>query len=219
MLTLSGWAQPSDAVARAIAPEAAWFDYSAYPNAAASFEALHTFREHEHVIGWSMGGQLALRAIAAGVLRPRKLTLIAAPYQFVRTPSLAQAMDTLTFTTFRENYVTDPERTAGRFHALVAKGDARFREVMSGLSHHAQVLDTGRWLPWLDDLGATSLAGLDLTAVPETSIIHGTHDAIVPIAQAQLLADAIPSARIERWEGVAHAPHLHDATRLRELLA
>ena len=212
-LTLSGWATPADALAKAIAPEAATFDYSDYASASASFKGLKKFADAEHVIGWSMGGQLALRAIAAGVLRPKRLTLIGVPYQFVQSAAVTAAMDPFTFATFRENYIAQPERTASRFHALVAKGDRLFKDVASKIHLHHAAAQTDRWLPWFDDLGATTLAGVDFSAIRCATIIHGTADTIVPVAQATLLANALPNARLQQWEGVAHAPHLHDPAR------
>lgn len=218
-LTLSGWATPADAVAKAIAPDAATFDYSDYPSAEASFEGLRQFRDVEHIIGWSTGGQLALRAIADGVFRPARVTLIGVPFQFVQSADLKAAMDPFTFTTFRENYIEQPERTASRFQALVAKGDSLFKQVVGKLHLHHEVTETERWLPWLDELGTASLAGLDLSMIPQVTIIHGTADTVVPVAQSALLAKAIPNATLQQWEGVAHAPHLHDSARLMAALS
>lgn len=54
--------------------------------------------------------------------------------------------------------------------------------------------------------------------VPHATIIHGMADTIVPVAQATLLAEALPNARVELWDGVAHAPHLHDRARFIEAM-
>ena len=80
-LLLSGWTQPTDALAHLV-DDAVVFDYSDYPNPDAAIEALKKIKPR-HVVAWSMGGQLALRAIAAGAITPTHLTLIAAPMKFV----------------------------------------------------------------------------------------------------------------------------------------
>lgn len=215
ILTLSGWAQPGDALARSLSlHHAGIFDYSDYPDVSTSFEGLRAFADVESVVAWSMGGQLALRAIAAGILRPRHLTLIAAPYQFVRNADFSEAMDPVTYRRFRDNYASDPARTKNRFHALVAKGDAEMKRVLPLLDHHPEVENTARWLPWLEELAAYSLHAADLAAIPPTLLVHGTEDAIVPLAQSEVLAQRLPDATLVRWEGVAHAPHLRDAMRL-----
>lgn len=214
ILTLSGWTQPSDAL-RSLAPDAHVFDYSDYAGPEESFAGLAAFTDAEHVIGWSMGGQLALRAIAAGVLRPKRLTLIAAPYQFVSGEGFTGGMDPTTYQLFRDSYAKDPARTKQRFHALIAKGDADAKRIASLLGHHPQVDDIARWLPWLERLGADSLRGTDFSRVPPTLLVQGEGDHIVPFAQSQALLAALPHARLERWEATGHAPHLRDTQRLR----
>lgn len=216
-LMLSGWGQPADAMAH-VAPDAATFDYSVYATTEQAVEALHLFRDAEHIVGWSLGGQLALHAIAAGALHPRRLTLIGVPFQFVKGGAVDHGMDRFTFDTFRSNYATDPERTATRFHSLLAKGDREARSVMQGLSNHPEIANAARWLPWLDALDRQPPSMLALRIAPATTIIHGSQDAIVPVAQAHMLAAALPDARVDIWDGAAHAPHLHDSARLRSAM-
>jgi pimeloyl-ACP methyl ester carboxylesterase len=213
-LLLSGWTQPIDAL-RVIDPEGVPFDYSAYPSPEASFAGLEQFKHTKSVIAWSMGGQLALRAIAAGVLKPEHLTLIATPHQFVGKGG----MDPITFEQFRTNYATNAARTKTRFHGLVAKGDRDFNRVLDMLGHHPEVENTARWLPWLDDLATSSLLPETLAHVPSTLIVHGAQDHIVPIAQGEWLAHHLPNVTFERWEEAGHAPHLHDSHRLKTAIA
>ena len=80
-LLLSGWSQPVDALAHLV-DDPIFFDYSDYPNADAAIAALKKLSPR-HAVAWSMGGQLLLRAMAAGALAPKHVTLIAAPMQFV----------------------------------------------------------------------------------------------------------------------------------------
>jgi len=211
-LMLSGWAQPANSL-RMLDANANTFDYSDHSPERA-IEELKNFKHAQRVIAWSTGGLLAIHAIAQGILKPSHLTLIAAPYQFVSGNGV-KGMDPLTFGQFRGNYETDPARTKSRFHALVAKGDAKTGEVLKQLQHHPEVENTARWLPWLDYLKAHSLAEATLDNLPPTLIIHGMKDAVVPHSQSQLLADKLPQVTLSVWENVGHAPHLHDAERLR----
>lgn len=208
-LILSGWTQSAEPL-RALAPDARVFDYSDYKSIERCFPALALFRETKHVIAWSMGGQLALRAIAIGALAPKHLTLIATPYRFVG----ADGMGGETFRLFRESYAKDAPRTKTRFHALVAKGDEKQNEVMRRLEHHHEVENTNRWLPWLDILGLNDATTEPLSRTPTTLIIHGAEDQIVPLAQGKYLASYLPKATLSSWVGVGHAPHAHDAERL-----
>lgn len=213
-LILSGWTQSAEPLV-ALEAGARVFDYSNYPSMARCFPALAQFRETKHVIAWSMGGQLALRAIAIGALAPKHLTLIATPYRFIGP----DGMGAETFRLFRESYAKDAPRTKARFHALVAKGDVKQQEVMRRLQHHHEVENTDRWLPWLDALGLNDATTEPITKNPATLIIHGENDEIVPHAQGEFLARYLPRATLNSWEGVGHAPHAHDEARLREVIA
>lgn len=209
-LILSGWSQCLAGMATGWDGDI--FDYSDYPSAEASFAELKKFKRTKHVIAWSMGAQLALRAVAAGALAPEHMTLIAPPVQFVG--DAPKGMDAFTFSQFRDNYAQNPARTKGRFHALVAKGDRDYSRVLAGLTHHAEVENTARWLPWLEALGRYKIDETMLASMPRTLIIHGTEDAIVPHAQAEWLAARMPNATLSSWQHVGHAPHVHDPARL-----
>jgi pimeloyl-ACP methyl ester carboxylesterase len=213
ILTLSGWTQPSHAIADVIGKHAQAFDYSAYASPQQAIEALGRYRHVPHVVAWSMGGLLVVRAIAEAVLAPQKLTLIAPPYQFVSDDRFSHGMPPHTFTLFRDSYAFHTERTKARFHGLVAKGDARMREVMAQLYHHHDVDNVARWLPWLDDLGRYSHFGSAHITLPPTQLIQGTDDAIVPKGQADAWAQHYPEITLHLWHNAGHAPHLHDKAR------
>ena len=151
-LTLSGWAQPADALAH-LEEDAVVFDYSDYASIDLAIEALKQV-PHTQCVAWSMGGMVALQAIAAGAIAPSHLTLIGVSAQFVQTPDYRHAMDPFTYRQFRDNYANQPSRTKDRFLALIAKGDRDARRVMQSLRHHHDVENTARWLPWLEELGA-----------------------------------------------------------------
>ncbi len=216
-LVLSGWAQPDNAL-HVVEEGAHTFDYSDFATPEETLEALEKFSHVRHVVAWSMGGQLALKAIAQGVLKPQHLTLIGVPYRFVSDGDI-KGMDPLTFSQFRENYASNPTRTKTRFHGLVAKNDRDFSRVLSQLAHHEQVENVARWLPWLDHLAAFQIAEEALAHAPPTLIIHGMNDSIVPHTQAQLLGRILPRATVSLWPEVGHAPHLHDAKRLQAEIA
>lgn len=214
-LTLSGWTQPADALAH-VTNDALSFDYSDYTSPEASFVGLKQFADVESVIGWSMGGQLALRAIAAGMLKPKHVTLIATPWQFVAD----YGMGGRTFELFYDTYARDAASHKARFHALIAKGDKYERQVLEQLRHHPEVENTQRWLPWLEDLGRYSLDTADLSKLPPTLLVQGRNDTIVRYPQALKMQSMLPQLTLSIWEEAGHAPHLHDPRRLlKEIVA
>lgn len=209
-ITLSGWGQPHDALA-VIAPDATPVDYVHAANAGEVFRMLSAHKP-ERIIGWSLGGQLALRAVAEGVVQPKQLVLIATPYQFVTAGDDS-------YQKFEANYVRDPKRTLDKAWDLIHYNDTRSRYIKELLLRFdKEVVLKRNWLRWLRILAAFSGDVLDLSVMPRTLIVHGKEDVVVRCKQSEFLLNKIPSARRVLWEGCGHAPHFHDAAKLRDLI-
>ncbi len=216
-LCISGWGQPYDALA-GIAPDATHIDYTQLADAEATLAAIaKAAKDHDTVIGWSLGGQLAVRAIAAGLMKPKKLVLIAASFQFVkRENDIGMPRDT--FRMFRDNYIGNPERTLKKAWELIAYGDTREQEVKKHLARQdMKKALAGNWLQWLDDLEQFSCEGLVFKDIPPTLLIHGDRDAVVRHEQSQRFLGMLPEARLVTLPGCGHAPHWHDAKQVKEL--
>ncbi len=216
IIALSGWGQPPDAL-REAAPGAEHLDYTATGSVDAAIELLAA-RRPRAVIGWSMGGQLAVRAIEAGAMLPQRLVLIATPFQFIRSQTLPLGMSAATFALFSENYLRNPERTFRKSYALIAHGDSRAAEMEPILAAARARLPQRDWLYWLEALSAYSSAGVDFSAFPPTLLLHGDADAVVDHAQAPAFARALPEARLENFAQCGHAPHWHDTARAQKLI-
>jgi pimeloyl-[acyl-carrier protein] methyl ester esterase len=216
VMTLSGWGQPHDSLA-SLAPEAMHVDYAHHRLEDALAHIAQAGQSKRTIIGWSLGGQLAVRAIAAGLLRPQKLVLIAVPFQFVVSEEKKLGMKRDLYDKFRDNYARNPERTLSKAWELVLKDDARQAAMRERLARHdkASVLEKD-WLYWLDALDGFSFDGLSFAHFPPTLIIHGKKDAVVEHEQHAHFAQRIPAARVVSLDECGHAPHWHAADALRE---
>lgn len=158
------------------------------------------------LVGWSLGAQLALAAVAAGA-RPRGLVLLAATPCFAQRPDWPHGLPSETVTAFREGFVTQPDATLQRFLALQAVGDARRAQVLSLLRPALAPSAAPDLAPAL-----TALMDADLrSALPKVScptlVLHGTGDALMPPAAAVWLAEHLPDARAMLLPDCGHAPH------------
>lgn len=214
-VTLAGWGQPYDALNH-LAPDAIAIDYAHAANASEAMRMIAAeAKDAERVIGWSLGGQLAVRAIAAKLLQPKQLVLIATPYQFV-----VDGIGRETFEKFFANYKTNPRRTLHKAWELLHYEDSQADYISDQLAEFDkdQVLAKD-WLRWLSLLGEFSCEALDFTGFPPTLLVHGKRDVVVPCAQSERMAARIAGAQLELWDECGHAPHLHDAQRLKKLIA
>lgn len=216
VMTLSGWGQPHDSLA-SIAPEGTHVDYAHHRLEDALAHIAQVGKDKQTVIGWSLGGQLAVRAIAAGLLRPQKLVLIAAPFQFVVSEEKKLGMKRDLYQKFRDNYARNPERTLSKAWELVLKDDAKHEPMRQQIAKHdPQTVLAKDWLYWLDALEGFSCEGLSFDAFPPTLIIHGEKDAVVEHEQHAHFAQKLPVARVLSLSECGHAPHWHAADAVRE---
>lgn len=216
ILTLSGWGQPPQAMT-ALFPQAEPFDYAHLRGWEICLEALRC-RQADIVVGWSLGGQIAARAVAEGALRPELLVLIGAPFQFLWRPQAPLGMKPDLFKKFHDNYCRNPARTLDKSWALVAHGDERAQQVSARLAPLRRHVREEDWGYWLDALAEFSCHGLNFSFFPNTLLLHGARDAVSGPAQSHAFLRAIPRARLDLWRGSGHAPHLHDTARAREAI-
>jgi len=218
--TLSGWGQPHDALA-AIAPEATHIDYAHHKSVDDALAAIAAHaKNHDIIIGWSLGGQLAVRAIAAGMFKPKQLVLIATPYQFVTTPENPLGMKRDLYDKFCSNVARHPERALHKAWGLIHKGDSRAGEVRAHLDKQDRRKTLEKdWLHWLDMLDGFSFNENNLAGFPPTLLIHGDRDVVVGHEQSRLFSDAIPYAKLMIIKGAGHAPHWHDAQGVKEMIS
>ena len=217
ILALSGWGQPHDSLYD-ILPHATHFDYADYKSVESALEAIADIAQNNDVIvGWSLGGQLAVRGIASGLIAPKKLVLIGVPFQFVHVENIKIGMPKIgmpydTFQKFRDNYDRNAARTLAKAWELVVLNDKNAENIRARLARHdrEKMLEKD-WLGWLDRLNGFSCKELDFSNFPETLLFHGANDAVVDSAQIHEFVNAIPQANHVILPDAGHAPHWHNA--------
>ncbi|MDR9504509.1 alpha/beta hydrolase [Brevibacillus agri] len=158
------------------------------------------------VVGWSMGGLLALRLAAS---RPvAGLVLVGATMRFVReSAERDRGWGAAVLQRMKRLLPKDRERIMAQFaeQMLTAKerGQNRVDTGTAGAQWSQQALLAG-----LDYLAREDCrhkaASLSCPAV----VIHGTDDLICPLAAGEELAGALPAAEFVRLQDCGHAPHI-----------
>lgn len=173
------------------------------------------------LLGWSLGGMLALAAAAQSCRSQPdspvvgKLILMGSTPSFIVRPDWSTAMPGAELAAFREAIATDAEAMLPRFIGGFNRGDVRARAVTRELLERASprpdstVLLAG--LDWLRDLDLrTALADIRQPLL----ILHGLADPLMPFAAAAWLAAQCriqsPDVRLHGLPGCAHAPFVSD---------
>lgn len=199
-LLLSGWLQAAESLQK-LAPDAQMLDYSAYADGESALQAISEIRP-DCVIGWSLGGILALHAMQEAQYRPEKIILIGTPYQFMASPEMPSGCSAELFAQIRREYISNPKHYARRFQRLLVH-DAEDESKKCLL--HPDAEDAGKWLHWMDYLADSSFHGWSAPYQPEVRIIHGMKDAVIPVAQAKYWNRIFPQVQVMVLPEMAHA--------------
>ena len=168
-------------------------------------ELTETLPSRFALLGWSLGGQVALRLAHYYSQRVTSLVTIASNLSFVQRDDWSHAMEQDTLATFRDAYGRLPTKTLQRFCALQAQGATAgnmLKTLRSQVQPHSELgQQTG--LHWLENLDGR-MAWQQL-ACPTLAIL-ATDDALVPTAVAADMANLNGTAQVEVVAGCHGLP-------------
>ncbi len=161
--------------------------------------------------GWSLGAMLALEIARRHPHKASRLLLIGATPCFVARADWPWGLAAETVVAFREGFATSPAATLKRFLALQGLGDSQRRTLQGRLAECLapaaargdEALADGLGLLESSDLRA-GLGDIDLPCC----LLHGMHDALMPIEAARALAVVLPHARLHEIAACGHVPFL-----------
>jgi malonyl-CoA O-methyltransferase len=159
------------------------------------------------VMGWSLGGMLAVQLASRFPERIRAVITLAANLKFVATADYPTAMPRAINRQFTQGFAQDPQATLKLFGGLLAQGDADERGLLKQLRRSDVGSVTDNWLHALQ-----LLAELDNRAAFAQITQPGLHllaenDALVPVSAAELMQPINPHQTINIIEHAAHALH------------
>lgn len=166
---------------------------------------------HSRVVGWSLGGMVAMRLAIDHPDRVAQLLLVASTPRFVTGPDWTHALTPEVLEDFARRLRADTTATVRQFLALQVMGGeqeprtlARLRAVISAappprpaaLEGGLSILRSASLLPLLDRI------------LQPVTLIHGQRDTLIPWAAAEALRERLPRARLHLMPRAAHAPFL-----------
>jgi pimeloyl-[acyl-carrier protein] methyl ester esterase len=220
---LTGWGQKFDSLEPIFSESffdpffVSSFDFSTFDNVENFFAEIKSQNPNpEILIGWSLGGQLAIRLIEKKILVPKLLILIAPPFQMVKDERIQAGMSKATYTEFHKNFSQAPDKTLKQFSILTAMNDSNASDIARTLDINDKNFEQLKF--WLEELSRFSCFDVDFSNMPRTLFFHGAGDMIVHASQAEYFKARIKDCRLEIFKNCGHAPHLSDMKKMREII-
>jgi pimeloyl-[acyl-carrier protein] methyl ester esterase len=173
--------------------------------------ALACIEEPFDVLGWSLGGAIALSWALSHPARLRRIAVVGTTPAFVAHPGWPHAMTLQTLQRFGDELRVAYDLTLKRFLSLQVQGSEQGRATLETL--RARLFERGR--PSAEALSGTLglLERTDLRADvgridQPVLVVSGDRDTLAPVAAGTWLAAALPHGRQAIIPGAAHAPFL-----------
>jgi len=163
------------------------------------------------VVGWSLGGVVALRWALAAPQRIGRLALVCTTPSFVARSGWPDAMAAATLAQFGDELRVAYRLTLLRFLSLQLRGGDDAKATLAAM--RARIFARPDPEPGVLAAALAELAAIDLrAAAPQLRqpalVVAGERDTLAPAAAGAWLARAMPHARFAPIAGAAHAPHL-----------
>jgi len=164
------------------------------------------------LLGWSLGGQLALHWASSGMMTVEKLLLVATTPRFVAAPDWLAGLPETQVRAMERQLRRAYELTMSDFFARMFNGEAlpreRYRQIIRFAVRSGQLPAATDVLACLDLLRNTDLRS-DLAGIDLPTLVHyGALDEITLPAAGRILAERLPHGEGVCWSNVGHAPFL-----------
>ena len=173
--------------------------------------------EHSTLLGWSLGGQVAMRAALDHPDKIFRLVLLASTPAFVATADWQAGMALDDLETFGTALIADQEATLLRFLSLQTRGMPEQKAVLQALRQaflSVPPADAGALASGLAMLRHTDLRASVPQLLQPTLVVHGALDTLTPPAAGEWLVANLPNARHAVFPRAAHAPQVSHSLEL-----
>ncbi len=197
---------------------------AAPPNSAAWLTHIHDQlpRQPCVLVGWSLGGMLALQLATQFPQSVAALALVSSTPCFRQRHDWPSGCDDSVFAAFEQAVSSQSPRLLNRFFSLMLQGDRLSR---SDYNHLAKLaIDRAHPTTSLAlQQGLELLASLDVRQQVQdlnipSLLLHGQEDVIVSAESSHWLAANMPANQQQLFQGCGHAPFLTQPERFNTIL-
>ncbi|HWV16479.1 MAG TPA: malonyl-ACP O-methyltransferase BioC [Cellvibrio sp.] len=172
------------------------------------------------LLGWSLGGMLAVQLAARYPEKITQVITLASNAKFVAAEDYPSAMPLATNRQFNAGFAAEPEATRKLFSGLLIQGDSQERALLKKIRPAmAAIAITDNWAQALQLLAALDNRAAFASLQQPGLHLLGEADVLVPVAAANALTALNNSQDIQILPQAAHALHWSQPEKVVQLIA
>jgi len=169
------------------------------------------------LLGWSLGGQVAIRLAANGTLPIKRLILVSSTPKFCHGADWESGLPQSQVRAMERQFHRDPRTTFNDFAAMLFAGEKSGKGLAEKVRARLILPETKAGLAALATLKNGDLRGELKNIRMPTLIHHGRADTVIPVSAGLFLAEQIPNTEASLWDHVGHVPFLSYPERSQSL--
>ena len=171
-----------------------------------------------NLVGWSMGGMIAINFVSQHPEYVKKLTLVSTPAKFVATEDYNAGVSQTVMENFIEKFRKSPVRMLANFASLILKNADFKKEDLSLIKQSSNISNKDKALGNLLLLRDCDLRDKLHSITVPTLIMHGKGDMVCPYACADYLHSKIKNSILYTFECAGHIPFVTKHEKFNNLL-
>ena len=165
---------------------------------------------HFNLLGWSMGGQVAIELGQVLAGQVDRLILVSSTPRFAAGPGWEHGLPDVQLRAMARNLNRNYIKTMGSFFELMFAGETqapeRYRQIIDLAVRAGRLPEPEVAYESLETLRRADQRPLLAGIACSTLVMHGDQDVITLPEAGRYLAEKIPDARLSLVPGVSHAP-------------
>jgi len=225
VVLITGWACPPQRIAplahqletrlevKVVCLDLLDLHHPSQPGGSRDMPSPYTVRLNKHIqhipgsallIGWSMGGMIALEQAACFPDEITGVVLIGSTVRFCRSHDWPHGQSALRVQAMMGGLKIAPGRTLSRFYRECAHPLILDKATGETYVNEAMVYDPDQLHDGLKYLSASDLRDLTSNIEVPTLLLHGREDAIIPCSAAEWLHSKLDGSRFTEFAGMGH---------------
>ncbi len=161
-----------------------------------------------HLLGWSLGGQIAMQLVADKLLPVERLIVVSSTPKFCQATDWLHGLPEVQVRALQRQLRRNSTSTIAEFMQMMFSGEQDTSMHIVSTSKQRILPDNEAGMQSLETLKTADIRSRLSAINTPTMVQHGKLDIIIPAAAGEYIANNIHAAELIVWDDVGHVPFM-----------